>query len=87
MKMTVFVLRLTILLVFPDGSAGKESTYNIRDTRYPRGGNWQHTAVFLPEKSCGQKILAGYSLWDPKESDTTDAYTYTFNFKNLYLAK
>ena len=43
MKMTVFVLRLTILLVFPDGSAGKESTYNIRDTGDAGSLGWEDT--------------------------------------------
>ena len=41
--MTVFVLRLTILLVFPDGSAGKESTYNIRDTGDAGSLGWEDT--------------------------------------------
>ena len=31
---------------------------------------WQPTPVFLPEKSHGQKSLAGYSLWGRRESDT-----------------
>ena len=80
-------------MCFPGGATGKESTCQCRRCRfpglgrYPRGGKWQHTPVFLPEKSYGQKILAGYSLRDPKESDMTDAYTHTFNFKNLCLAK
>ena len=30
------------------------------------------TAVFLPGKSHGQRRLVGYSLWGPKESDTTE---------------
>ena len=30
------------------------------------------TPVFLPGKSQGQKSLAGYSPWGPKESDTTE---------------
>ena len=29
------------------------------------------TPVFLPGKFCGQKVLAGYSTWGCKESDTT----------------
>ena len=29
------------------------------------------TAVFLPEKSHEQRILAAYSPWGQKESDTT----------------
>ena len=30
------------------------------------------TPVFLPEKFHEQRILAGYSLWDHKESDATE---------------
>ena len=34
---------------------------------------WQLTPVFLPGKSHGQKMLAGYSLRGHKESDTNEA--------------
>ena len=33
---------------------------------------WQHTPVFLPRKSHGQKSPVGYSPWGCKESDTTE---------------
>ena len=33
---------------------------------------WQSTPVFLPGKSHGQRRLAGYSPWGPKESDMTE---------------
>ena len=36
---------------------------------------WQPTPVFLPRKFNGQRRLAGYSLWHPKESDTTERLT------------
>ena len=32
---------------------------------------WQAAPVFLPEKSHGQRNLAGYGLWGRKELDTT----------------
>ena len=32
---------------------------------------WQPTPVFLPGKAYGQRSLAGYSPWAPKESDMT----------------
>ena len=35
----------------------------------PEGG--QHTLVFLPRESHGQRSLAGYSPWGRKELDTT----------------
>ena len=34
---------------------------------------WQPTPVFLPGESRGQRSLVGYSPWDHKESDTTEA--------------
>ena len=34
---------------------------------------WQPTPVFLPGESHGQRILADYSPWGGKESDTTEA--------------
>ena len=33
---------------------------------------WQPTLVLLPGKSHGHRILAGYSPWGLKESDTTE---------------
>ena len=61
----------------PDGSVGKESTCNARDTGddvvlIPRSGRspwrrkWQPNPVFLPEKSHRQRRLEGYSPWDLK---------------------
>jgi len=40
--------------------------------KIPWRRQWQPTPVFLPEEFHGQKILAGYSPWGCKESDTTD---------------
>ena len=67
---------------FLDGSMGKESACSAGDTgevgsipgsgRIPGGGKWQPTPVFLPEKSYGQRSLAGYSPKECKESDTTE---------------
>ena len=31
--------------------------------RYPGGGKWQPTPVFLPGEFHGQRSLAGYSPW------------------------
>ena len=38
---------------------------------------WHPTPVFLPEEFQGQRILAGYSPWSHKESDTTEATRHT----------
>ena len=43
-----------------------------RVRKIPWRRKWQHTPVFLPGKSYGQRSLAGYSPWDCKESDTTE---------------
>ena len=34
---------------------------------------WQPSPVFLPGDSHGQRNLMGYSPWDRKESETTEA--------------
>ena len=36
------------------------------------GRKWQPTPVFSPEKSHGQRSLAGYCLRGRKESETTE---------------
>ena len=73
-------------LGFPDGSAGKESACNAKDTgdlgsipgleRSPGQGNGNPLQYFLPEKSHGQRSLVGYSPWGHKESDTLSTHTH-----------
>ena len=67
------------LLGFHHSSVGKESAGNAGDPglipqsgRTPGEGKWQTTPVFLPGKSHGQRILAGYSPQGREESDTTE---------------
>ena len=67
---------------FPGGSVVKNSACWCRRHRrhgfdpwvgkIPCRSKWQPTAVFLPEKSHGQRRLTGYSPWGSKESDTTE---------------
>ena len=38
---------------------------------------WQPIPVFLPGESHGLRSLAGYSSWGPKESDTTNTFTFS----------
>ena len=66
---------------FPCGSDGKESACEAGDLglapgleRSP-GRVWLPTPVFLPGESHGQRSLAGYSPWGPKESDTAEGLT------------
>ena len=62
---------------FPGGSAVKNLPANAGDvdlipgSRRSPGGRNGNTPVFLPEKSNGQRGLAGYSPWGHKEPDTT----------------
>ena len=44
--------------------------------KIPWGRKWQPTPVLLPEKSYGQRSLAGYSPWGHKELDTTEKITH-----------
>ena len=63
---------------FPGGTSGKEPACQCRGHKRcefnPWAGKipwrraWEPTPVFLPEESHGQRSLAGYSLWDRKES-------------------
>ena len=44
--------------------------------KIPWRRKWQPTPVFLPEKSYGERSLAGYSPWGCEESDTAE-HTHT----------
>ena len=67
---------------FPGGSEVKASACNARDLgsipgsgRFPWRRKWQSTPVFLPGELHGQRILADYSPWDCRESDSTEQLT------------
>jgi len=40
--------------------------------RYPGRKKWQHTPIFFPGESHGQRNVTGYSAWGHKESDMTE---------------
>ena len=42
------------------------------DQEDPWSRKWHPTPVFLPGKFHGQRNLAGYSPWDPKELNVTE---------------
>ena len=46
--------------------------------KIPWRREWQPTPVFLPGEFHGQRSLAGYIQWGPKELDTTEQLTFTF---------
>ena len=50
--------------------------FDPRVGKIPWRREWQHTPVFLPGESHGQRSLAGYSPWGRKESDTTERLTH-----------
>ena len=45
--------------------------------KIPWRRKWQPSPVFLPWEFHGQRSLAGYNPWGPKESDTTERLTGT----------
>ena len=66
---------------FPGGSdGGSESTYNVVDLglipvlgRSPGGGHSNPLQYSCLENPNGQRSLAGYRPWGPKESDMIEA--------------
>ena len=65
---------------FPGGASGKEPMQDMLETQVPSLGREDPLeegmathSVILPGESQGQTSLAGYSPWDHKESDTTEA--------------
>ena len=73
---------LEIIGWFPRWQTDKEYDYQCRRCKrcgfdpwarkIPWSRKWQPTPVLLPGKSHRQRTLAGYSLWDGKESDMTE---------------
>ena len=67
---------------FPGGASGKELAFQCRRCKrhrlstwvgkIPWRGAWQHTPVFLPGESHGQRSPAGYCPQGYTESDTTE---------------
>ena len=51
----------------------KRGRFELWVRKIPWRRKWQPTPVLFPEKSHGQRNLAGYSSWGRKESDTTEA--------------
>ena len=83
-------LPTSVFLGFPGGSDGKESACNAGDLglipgiRRPLGeGNGNPLQYPCLENPRGQRSLAGYSPWVPKELDTTDRLSTGHYF--LYL--
>ena len=65
---------------FPGGTVVKNFPVKCRRHRFdpwvrkiPWNRKWQPILVSLLEKFHGQRILAGYSPWGHKKSDTTEA--------------
>ena len=70
-----------IIQGFPGGSSGEQPACQCRRHKrcgisswvgkIPWGREWQPTPVLSPGESHGQRSLAGYSPWGPKELDMT----------------
>ena len=58
----------------PPANAGdiREVGLILTVTKIPWRRVWQPSPVFLPEKSHGERSLAGYSPWGHTESDITE---------------
>ena len=67
---------------FPGGASDKDPACQCKRHKrcefdpwvwkIPWRREWQPAPIFLPGESHGQRSLAGYSPWCPKESDTTE---------------
>ena len=64
----------------PPGMQETQADFWVRKIPWRRA--WQHTPVFLPRKSHGQRSLADYSPWDCKELDMTEKAN-TFTLKKM----
>ena len=52
--------------------AMQETHVRSLDGKIPWRKEWQPTPIFLPGELHGQRSLAGFSLWNHKESDMTE---------------
>ena len=73
--MCSFEENLPAYIGFPAGSDGKKKSACNAAEKIPWIKEWLPTLVFLPGEFHGQRSLTGYSLWGPKESDTTERLT------------
>ena len=74
---------------FPGGSVGKESACNAGDVGWIPGSKTapgNPGAGFLPGKSHGQRSLAGYSPWGPKNQTGLSDYTTTTTAGNVMMS-
>ena len=56
-----------------------ETRVRSRVRKIPWRRKWQPTPVFLPGEFHGQRSLADYSPWVPKESDMTEQLHFHFH--------
>ena len=59
--------------------AMQETRFKPLVRKMPWRRDWLPIPVFLPEKSHGQRSLAGYSPWGRKELDTTERLTLLYS--------
>ena len=84
-------------LGFPSGASGNEPAcqswrveicwFDVWVMKIPFKKAQQHTPVFFPGESTGQRSLAGYSPQSLKESDMTETTQYAFMFLIYFIQK
>ena len=65
----------------------QETQFNPWVRKIPWRREWQSTPVFLPGESHGQRRLAGYSPWSPKELDMTERLLLSRDFGWYHVTK
>ena len=70
--LSIFIrLFLNTIWDLPRWLSGRRCRFNPWVGKSPLRKKWQSSSVSLPGKFHGQRSLAGYSPWGPKESDMT----------------
>ena len=95
----IYMGRHMYVCLLHGAAVGKGSTFQCGRCKFypwvgkvPWSRKWEPPPEFLPGKLHGQRSLARYSPWGPKESDTTEhehasMYIYIFFFTYRLLQK
>ena len=80
-----------VILLISAGSSKKQESFRKTSTSallttlklLTQRRQWHPTPVLLPGKSHGRRSLVGCNPWGREESDTTEDFTFTFQFHAL----
>ena len=77
---------MTLVVKNPAANSGDGKRHRLDPwvRKIPWRRAWQPTPVFLPEESHGQRNLAGYSPWEPKELEQLSDKTCIHAHKLVY---